>query len=385
MQPTTILAIFAFALPVSAQQIIALDSNRTLYEVDPVTAVRTQIGIVSTNAGTAGGLAYDAASGTMFLTSTSNDSVYTVDLTTGVATLVGFYGSSAFVMHGLEFDSSTNTLYGLSSHDNGLYVVDQTTGLATLVGTTGLTSFTNLGYDSNADVLYATNSSTDSFYSIDRASGAATLIGPLVGPTNPHGLAYDASSSTMYLVCSSTDSLYTVDLTTGLTTLIGALGSGNYLGLAFVPGSSSPPTNYCTAGLSSNGCTPSITADNQPSASMAASCVLTVNDLEGQKLGLLFYGVNNSGFSPLPWGASSSFMCVKSPTQRMPTQNSGGTAGLCDGVMNNDWYAFLAASPGALGTPFSVGDKVYAQAWYRDPPTPKTTNLSNALELTYAP
>jgi hypothetical protein len=382
---TSLAALLALSVSASAQQLIALDSNRTLYELDPATAAPTQIGVVTSNAGTAGGLAYDDTTGTLFLTSSSLDSVYSVDLTTAVATLIGGYGSALFVMHGLEFDSSTNTLYGLSSHDNGLYVVDPTTGVATLVGTTGLTSFTNLGYDSNADVLYATNSSTDSFYSIDRSTGAATLIGPLVGPTNPHGLAYDAATSTMYLVCSNTDSLYTVDLTTGLTTLIGALGSGNYLGLAFVPGAPTSPTNFCTAGLSTNGCVPSISADNQPSASMAASCVLTVSNVEGQKVGLVFYGIDNTSYSAAPWGAGTSFLCIKSPTQRMPAQNSGGTAGQCSGVLTNDWYAFLALSPGALGSPFSVGDKIYAQAWYRDPPASKTTNLSDALELTYAP
>jgi len=43
------------------------------------------------------------------------------------------------------------------------------------------------------------------------------------------------------------------------------------------------------------------------------------------------------------------------------------------------------AFPGSLGTPFSAGDKVYAQAWYRDPPASKTTNLSDAVELTMLP
>jgi len=385
MKSRTLAALVLVASPAAAQQLIALDSNRTLYEVDPSTAARTQIGVVSSNAGTAGGLAYDESTGTMYLTSTSNDSVFTVDLTTGTATLIGAYGNSAIVMHGIEFDSSTNTLYGLSSHDNGLYVIDQATGLASLIGTTGLTSFTNLGYDSNADVLYATNSSTDSFYSIDRATGAATLIGPLVGPTNPHGLAYDAANSTMYLVCSNTDSLYTIDLTTGLANLIGLLGSGNYLGLAFVPGANSGPLNYCTAGVSTNGCVPSITADNSPSVSFANSCVISVSNVEGQKAGLLFYGVDNTGFTPLAWGAGSSFLCVKSPTQRLPSQASGGTSGMCDGALSNDWNLFSAANPNGLGAPFSVGGKFYVQAWYRDPPASKTTNLSDALELTYAP
>jgi hypothetical protein len=38
-----------------------------------------------------------------------------------------------------------------------------------------------------------------------------------------------------------------------------------------------------------------------------------------------------------------------------------------------------------LGTPFSAGDAIYAQGWFRDPPAPKTTNLSNALQLTCQP
>jgi hypothetical protein len=32
-----------------------------------------------------------------------------------------------------------------------------------------------------------------------------------------------------------------------------------------------------------------------------------------------------------------------------------------------------------------VGNKAYVQAWFRDPPAVKTTNLSDGLELTYQP
>ncbi len=145
------------------------------------------------------------------------------------------------------------------------------------------------------------------------------------------------------------------------------------------------PTAYCTAGTSTNGCIPAISASAQPSVTFANPCSISVANVEGQKLGLLFYGVNNSGFSPAPWGASSSFLCVKSPTQRTPAQNSGGTAGACDGGFSLDWNAFQLANPGSLGNPFSAGDKVYAQGWYRDPPSPKTTNLSDAVELTVVP
>ncbi len=148
----------------------------------------------------------------------------------------------------------------------------------------------------------------------------------------------------------------------------------------------SAPANYCTAGTTTNGCNAVMSGSAQPSASLANPCVLSVANVEGQKQGLIFYGVNNTGFSPASWGVgSSSFLCVKSPNQRTGTQSSGGTAGACNGSFTLDWNAYQAANPGALGNPFLAGSKVYAQAWFRDPPAPKTTNLSDGLELTVQP
>lgn len=149
------------------------------------------------------------------------------------------------------------------------------------------------------------------------------------------------------------------------------------------PGGST--TVYCTAGTTTNGCVPSISATGTASASAASGFNLDVVALEGQKQALLFYGVDNTGFAPLAWGQSSSFLCVKAPTQRSIAQNTGGTAGTCSGTFSMDWNAFRAATPGALGQPFAAGDSVYAQVWFRDPPTPKTTMLSDALQFTLAP
>jgi hypothetical protein len=114
--------------------------------------------------------------------------------------------------------------------------------------------------------------------------------------------------------------------------------------------------------------------------------VIGVNNVEGQKFGILFYGTDNTGFSAVPWGAgSTSYLCVKAPTQRTTAQNTGGILNACDGSMYLDWNAFITANPSALGTPFAAGNKLYFQAWYRDPPAVKTTNLSDALELTMQP
>jgi formylglycine-generating enzyme required for sulfatase activity len=144
------------------------------------------------------------------------------------------------------------------------------------------------------------------------------------------------------------------------------------------------PTPYCTAGTSTSGCTPSISANVQPDTANGAGCVITTSGVEGQKDGVVFYGVDNIGFTPVTWGAgSSSLLCVKPPTARLgaPTK-SGGGAGLCDGTFAIDWDAFQLANPTALGAPWSVGRKIFVQSWYRDPGAPRNANLSNALELT---
>lgn len=230
------LVVTAAAIAPAQGRLIAVDSSRALYEIDMSTGTKTSIGTVSSNASTTAGLAYDAASGTMYLSSTGNDSLFTLDLATGAATLVGAYGDSTIVMHGLEWDSSTGTLYGVSGSTNqNTYRINTTTGVATAFGSTGLSSFNNLGYNSATDTMYMTNSGTDSFYSFNRTTGSPTLIGALGGPTNPNGLAYNSDNGLMYLVDNSTDSLYTVNLGTGAATLIGSTGSGNLLGLAYVP------------------------------------------------------------------------------------------------------------------------------------------------------
>jgi hypothetical protein len=143
------------------------------------------------------------------------------------------------------------------------------------------------------------------------------------------------------------------------------------------------PQSYCTAGTTTNGCNATISAVGAPSIAALSGYPLTVTNVEGQKQGILFYGV--SGAAVQPWGTGSSFLCVKSPTQRMGGLNSGGTTGLCDGVLVTDWSAFVASNPSALGVPFSPGQVVSAQGWFRDPPASKSTSLSNAIEFTLIP
>jgi len=149
-----------------------------------------------------------------------------------------------------------------------------------------------------------------------------------------------------------------------------------------------PPIVFCTSGTTSNGCTATIGASTQPSASFAHACTVTIAGVETQKTGLIFYGIDNSAFTPIAWGAgNTSFLCAKTPLQRTPTQDSGGDplVGPCEGVLALDWNAYQLANPTVLGNPFAVGQDIFLQGWFRDPPAPRTTNLSNAIQLTCQP
>jgi hypothetical protein len=144
------------------------------------------------------------------------------------------------------------------------------------------------------------------------------------------------------------------------------------------------PVVYCTPGTTTNGCVPSISGTGTPSGTAGSGFTIAVAGVEGQKSGLIFYGIN--GPNSIAWsGTSTSFLCVKTPTQRTPAQASGGTAGACDGALAIDWNAYVATNPGALGTPFAGGETVWSQAWFRDPPASKTTNLSAGLRFQICP
>jgi len=153
-----------------------------------------------------------------------------------------------------------------------------------------------------------------------------------------------------------------------------------------IGGTTPPPVAYCTptGSGSSSGCITAIAASDNPNVAHSNTCTIAVTGVEGQKNGIIFYGL---GSNALPWCTSggNSMLCVKSPTQRTQGQVSGGTAGLCNGTLNLNWNGFQSANPGALGQPWSAGAKAYVQGWFRDPPSCKTTFLSQALEMTYVP
>jgi hypothetical protein len=99
--------------------------------------------------------------------------------------------------------------------------------------------------------------------------------------------------------------------------------------------------------------------------------------------GAIFYGIR--GPIAAPWRTGSSFLCVQYPLQRTDLQGSGGTGSSCDGTFSLDRNAYVSAHPGALGSPFVPGRHVFAQAWFRNPPSLKTTAFSAAVEFIVRP
>ncbi len=140
-------------------------------------------------------------------------------------------------------------------------------------------------------------------------------------------------------------------------------------------------TTYCTAGTTVQGCVPSISGIGIPSPYSTSGFEIVVDNVPTQRMGLIFYGLNSIP-QPQPWAVgSASYLCIFYPVNRTGAHNSGGAIGLCDGDLRVDFNSWRAANPTALGSPFALGQVLYAQGWFRDPGAAKQTNLSDGLRF----
>jgi hypothetical protein len=353
-------------------------SPRELYEVDPVTGVSTLL-VNLPGAQRFFGLDVQPGSGTLYGIEPAASALYVVDPGTGTATLAANTGLS--VIGNIAFDPTTGVLYALGRNATNLYTINPATGASTLIGNTGGVVRTGLACSANG-TLYAFSLS-GTLHTVDKTNASVSVIG---GGGGGIGLLEDATfTASGELYATDYDGqVYRIDPLSGASTLVASTGLGNgLLGIAEL-GTCGAATAYCTPGTTTAGCTPALSGSGTPSASAVSGFTIACNGVEGQKQGIVFYGVG--GQLAQPWAlGSTSFLCVKSPVQRTIVQSSGGTIGACDGTLSIDWNAFIAANPGALGTPFTAGDAVDAQAWFRDPPAPKTTNLSDGLHFVLCP
>jgi hypothetical protein len=402
-----VLSVGALASVSQAQLIVGVDAgvgNVCAWHVD-----------LATNASTAlwsgtdvWGLAADDLNGKIYCNAGTPMHVWSYGAgptTTNLGNPISTVDGAAILFVSLASDPTTaGRLWGgrnsnSATNPEGIYSIDVsvTPPLVTPVFLPGVTSYDwgGLGYDPASGKFYMCSDTAPSgvgagLFEIDTVAATVTkLAGYPTGQTDIDGC--EVIGGKVWLVGDDAGQLlYSWDLALGaydVATLISPspfselFSGGGYAPSLF---GASTPTVYCTAGTTTNGCVPAISASNQPSVSAANPCGISIANVEGQKSGLIFYSI--TGAQAAPWSATStSFLCVKSPTQRSAPQNSGGTASACDGSLTLDWNAYQAANPGALGNPWSVGAKAYVQGWFRDPPASKTTNLSDAVELTYVP
>ncbi len=138
-----------------------------------------------------------------------------------------------------------------------------------------------------------------------------------------------------------------------------------------------PPAIYCTAKVNSAGCLPQISVTGVPSASAGSGFLIEGLQVVPNSSGLFFYSKTGPDAQPFQGG----FLCMTGPVLRLPGANSGGSPP-CGGVLSSDFNAWIAsgADPALV-----AGAQVWGQVWYRDPPSPSSTGLTDAVAFVLCP
>lgn len=140
------------------------------------------------------------------------------------------------------------------------------------------------------------------------------------------------------------------------------------------------PMLYCTAKVNSLSCTPSIGFSGSPSATAWDPFEITATQVINNKNGIFFYGTSGPNGAPFQGG----FLCVQPPIKRTPLQGSGGNPppNDCSGTFSFDFNAWIQSGSDSTLAP---GVQVNGQYWYRDPQSPSTTGLTDAIEFLICP
>ncbi|MBL8802775.1 MAG: delta-60 repeat domain-containing protein [Planctomycetes bacterium] len=142
-------------------------------------------------------------------------------------------------------------------------------------------------------------------------------------------------------------------------------------------------TSYCTSGTSAIGCTPTMSASGVASAAATNGYFVTTSNIEGQRQTNTFYSLLGPKTPATPFGAG--LLCVKAPTQRIGSVQASGTPGLCDGTVSIDVLAWAQSHPNGQGVPYTAGTTLNFQCAIRDPLSPGTRVMSDALQVTLLP
>jgi hypothetical protein len=137
-------------------------------------------------------------------------------------------------------------------------------------------------------------------------------------------------------------------------------------------------TDGCTPDVSWVG-TPDVTECNTPGPS---DFVVTFGTMAENKTCNIILAKG----APLigPWSSESSRCFNTAAFTRTGQQDTGGTGAGCTGSVSLDVESYLQAG-NPIVSPAAVGDDYVVQAWYRDPSSSKTTQMSDAAHFTVCP
>jgi len=146
----------------------------------------------------------------------------------------------------------------------------------------------------------------------------------------------------------------------------------------FDSGLSQPPRTYCTSKPSSiPDCTPSIESSGVPSSSASIGFQLSSGSVPGGTVGLFLYTFR--GDATTRWSPFG-FLCIDDVDLHQSTALvSGGTLGLCDGMLSFDWNSYNCGSCRPSAGAAVPGATIDGQFWYRDAGSPAGANLTDAI------
>jgi hypothetical protein len=301
------------------------------------------------------------------------DAVIEFDLSTGLPTgaiwdlTPWMTGSNNLGLEALTY--AGGLFYAGLQADGNVFVFDlQPAGVVVHVNTlaphAGRADVAGLHYDEQTGVLYTVHDGDDVV--VERTLAGAFLNEYSLLATDQEGIAL--------VPCCST----------GEATIFLADDGGTVWRYEAYPVTcgAGPFELYCTAGTSASGCNALLAASGTPSASAASGFSLSAAGVEGNTLGLFFFG--KGGRQTSSWGNGTSLQCVVPPVKRAGLLAGGGTAGACDGAFSQDLNARWTAKPNQNPGPGAI---VQAQLWHRDPfnTSNQSTSLSDAIEFCVGP
>jgi len=329
-------------------------------------------------------------------------------LACGTATAQTFLGPTPYLSAADSPFPATTAAFVLEDFEDGLLNAPGVTGVFGIVTSTSFSGTIIDSVDADDGLIDGACAGGDSYFgsaaNVSFQFDAGVLgghprrVGVVWTDGGPNALvtfeAFDGSGASLgsivagnqgdntYFGTTADDRFYGVDYAGGISRITISHNAG---GLEVdhlqyeLPCAGNSAASYCTAKTNSLGCAPQVGASGCPSASSSLPFVISCSQVITNRPGLLFYGYGAAA-SPFQGG----FLCVLPPTVRTPVQSSGGgpPPDTCAGLYAFDMNAW---TQGGNDSYLVAGTTVYAQYWMRDPASPSTTGLSNALSFTVNP